>query len=293
MTRQRVEIIAEIGSNWRGSATESLPEGYQRAERLIELAGEAGADMAKFQLFDRTLYKAGTKGHRLLAANELPRHWLPWLKGMCERYGLEFVCTPFDLEAVNLLTPLVRRWKISSYELGHRALLEAVAQTMKPLLLSTGMATVDAIRAALQIVAAARPRGRVRLPGDITLLHCVSAYPAQPSQMNLTALPIPELTPAVYGQRVATGLSDHTLGASSIAAIMAVARGVEVIEKHVTEDHALSGPDHHFAADPAEFRAYVAQVRLAERMLGDGRKRPMPGEDVKARWNDRLGRRGP
>lgn len=268
-----VFIIAEAGVNHNGE----LPLALQ----LCDKAAAAGADAVKFQTFraqdlavrgaPTAAYQARQTGQQdqfaMLQALELSEADHVAIRDHCVSLGIEFFSTPFSVEAVGLLQRLgVARLKLSSGELTHRALVEAAAATKLPLLVSTGMATMDEIREALGW--ARRTRGSL---AGVTVLHCTSAYPADDANLNLTAL-----VTMAKDLRVPVGYSDHSLGTE--AALAAVALGAVVIEKHLTLDKAMPGPDHSASLEPAEFTRMVAGIRRIEAMRGDGVKRPTQEE---------------
>jgi len=263
-------IIAEVGSNYDGS--------LETAREYIRAAKAGGADAVKFQTIrkDRLVSPriwsvAGIVDNpvwSLFASQELPDDWHFSLKETADREGIEFLSTPFYLEAVDLLERVgVRRFKIASGDLTFLPLLEAVGRTGKPVLLSTGASTLEEIRSSLE---ALRRSGA----GDVTLLHCVSNYPPRWDEMNLRA--IATLREA-FG--VPVGISDHSPG--SLVPIASVALGASVIEKHVTFDRALPGPDHPFAMTMEEFAEMVRQIRFLEQALGTGEKVPVEAEQAK------------
>jgi sialic acid synthase SpsE len=189
------------------------------------------------------------------------------IKAHCDRIGIEFFSTPFSVAATDMLVKLgVRRLKMSSGELTHRALMEHAAASGLPLLVSTGMATMDEIREALQWIEA--KRGDLQ---EVVVLHCTSAYPAPDEALNLRAVQT-----MARDLGVGVGYSDHSLGIE--AAVAAVAIGATVIEKHLTLDKTLPGPDHSASLEPAEFARMVAAIRRVSAMLGDGAKAPSPQE---------------
>jgi N,N'-diacetyllegionaminate synthase len=269
----RVFVIAEAGVNHNGDLAMAL--------RLCDAAQSAGADAVKFQSFraeDLVLRGAPTAAYQaretgqqdqfaLLQALELSPAQHEAIKRHCDAIGIEFFSTPFSVDAVDMLVRLgVRRIKLSSGEITHRALVERAAAARLPLLVSTGMATMDEIREALQWIAAAR--GGLE---DVTVLHCTSAYPAPDDALNLNAI-----RSMAAELALPIGYSDHSLGIE--AAQAAVALGASVIEKHLTLDRGLPGPDHAASLEPAPFRAMVDGIRRVSAMLGDGVKAPSPQE---------------
>jgi sialic acid synthase SpsE len=262
-TDAKVFIVAEIGNNHEGDRS--------LAEELIMRAAEAGADAVKFQTIvpERLVEPGQTERLDQLRRLCLPPQAFPELKKAAERAGVLFLSTPFDLQGVDLLAPLVPAWKIASADNDFLPLLDAVAQTAKPILLSTGLSSRAQIaRTRDHLRGAWAARGH---KGELALLHCVSSYPTPPEQANLTA--IKDLSGLVH----TVGYSDHTLGIE--AAVLAVALGARIVEKHFTLDKAHSNfRDHQLSADPREMAELVRRIRQAERMLGDGRKQIMPCE---------------
>lgn len=258
-------VIAEAGANH--------DRDLDVARRLIDVAADAGADAVKFQTYSgRTLYSTKTPRfeylgdlgakppHELLDDIALPRDWQPILAAHCRDVGIEFLSSPFDRQAVDELDALdVAAFKIASFELVDLPLIGYAAGKGRPLILSTGMATLGEIEEALE---AARAGGAP----DVCLLQCASLYPAPPEVMNLRAITTMQ---SAFG--VPVGLSDHTLGTHVAPA--AVALGANLVEKHFTLDRTRVGPDHPFALEPDELKELVARVRDVEAALGDGRKR--------------------
>ncbi len=273
-----VFVIAEAGVNHNGDVGLAL--------RLCDAARATGADAVKFQTFRaRDLvvpgaptaeYQARQTGaqdqYAMLEALELSEDQHRQIKTHCDAIGIEFFSTPFSVEAVDMLVRLgVKRLKLSSGELTHRRLVQHAAATGLPLLLSTGMATMDETREALAWVREAR--GHLR---DVTVFHCTSAYPAPPEALNLSAIPAMQ-----RDLGVAIGYSDHSAGIE--AALAAVALGATVIEKHITVDRTLPGPDHSASLEPGEFTQMVTGIRRVAAMRGDGAKAPTPAERDTAR----------
>tara|TARA_Y100000310_G_scaffold198524_1_gene198553 strand:- start:149 stop:1024 length:876 start_codon:yes stop_codon:yes gene_type:complete len=288
----RTCIIGDVGSNWRAGPDEPLAKGLARAKRTIGYVKDAGADVAKFQAMRMEIYPAGYRAEgfdqpldEFVAPYEVPDGWWPILKEECDRVGIEFMCSVFLPEDVALIDPLVKRHKIASFELGHTELLETVAATEKPLLISTGASSRINIQKALRTLNHGRERATNPYPA--TVLHCISSYPALPKNMNMLAL-----EDLQYETGCDKGFSDHTCGKCLTAAVVAVAFRADVIEKHVTEHHNLGSPDAHFAADPEEFQRYVAAIREAEQMLGYVVRQPQPGEWTNLKFNPATGKRG-
>ena len=197
--------------------------------------------------------------HELLESIALPREWQPVLAAHCREAGIEFLSTPFDRQAVDELDDLdVAAFKVASFEIVDLGLLEYIGGRGRPVILSTGMASLGEIEEA---IGAVRNGG----PVELCLLHCVSAYPAPPSSLNLSAIRVLEAAFAVP-----VGLSDHTLGIHLAPA--AVAAGALVVEKHFTLDRTQPGPDHPFAVEPGELADLVRHIRDVESALGDGQR---------------------
>jgi N-acetylneuraminate synthase/N,N'-diacetyllegionaminate synthase len=187
------------------------------------------------------------------------------LKLRAEKHGLVFLCTPFDLESGDLLESLdVPAFKIGSGELTDLPLLEHIARKRQPMILSTGMSKMSEVEQAVRTV---RQAGLE----EIALLHCVSAYPAPVEDVNLRAMQSLRET-----FRVPVGYSDHT--EETQVAVLAVACGACIIEKHFTLNRKLPGPDHRMSLEPKDFRAMVREIRETEKILGDGVKQPMSSE---------------
>jgi sialic acid synthase SpsE len=259
-------VIAEAGANHNRD--------LDTAHRLIEVAAEAGADAIKFQTYSGTaLYSTkaprfnylddalGSRPvHELIEELALPREWQPILAAHCADVGLEFLSSPFDPEAATQLDELdVAAFKVASFELVDLPFLRHLGGYGRPVILSTGMATLGEIEDAMT---ALRDGGA----NEIALLQCASLYPAPPRIMNLRSIPSMR---AAFG--VPVGLSDHTLGIHVAPA--AVAMGASLVEKHFTLDRASRGPDHSFAVEPSELAQLVRHIRDVEDALGDGVKR--------------------
>ncbi len=248
---QPTYVIAEIGCNHDGQ--------LERARELVRAAAASGADAVKFQSFTADgLSRRGEPAHPILEQLAVPDGWHEALFEEAARNEIHFLSTPFDEERADLLAQLgVPAFKIASGDLTHHGLLRHVAAFGRPVLLSTGLADRREIHRAVRTLREAGGH-------DLVLLHCVAAYPPRWEELNLRAVATlrAELGPFV-------GLSDHSPGHEAVVA--AVALGARVVEKHVTTDRALPGPDHAYALDFDEFAAMVAAVRRTEAALGDGR----------------------
>jgi N-acetylneuraminate synthase len=278
MVSHGVFVIAEAGVNHNGDIALAL--------RLCDVARQTGADAVKFQTFraqDLVVPGAPTADYQarqtgdldqfaMLQRLELTEAQHRQIKDHCDAIGIEFFSTPFSTDAVDMLVRLgVRRIKLSSGELTHRALVEHAAATGLPLIMSTGMGTMDEIEEAVQWVRDAR--GDLR---DVVVLHCTSSYPAPDDVLNLRAI-----RSMARDLGVQIGYSDHSLGTE--APLAAVALGACVIEKHITLDRRLPGPDHAASLEPDEFSRMVRGIRRVSAMLGDGVKVPRPDELETAR----------
>lgn len=261
---QPVYIVAEISANHN--------QKFDQAVELVKAAKKTGADAVKLQTYtpdtltiesDRPEFRMGGGTlwdgktlYSLYAEAYTPWEWQPKLKEAAERLQLDFFSTAFDPTAVDFLEAMdVPVHKIASFEIVDIPLVEKMARTGKPLLISTGMASLGEIEEAVR---AARGAGAAQ----IALLKCTSAYPAPPEQMNLRT--IPHLARA-FG--VPAGLSDHTLGIA--VPVAAVALGACIVEKHFTLSRDTPGPDSAFSLEPHEFKAMVEAIRAAEKALGE------------------------
>lgn len=255
---REVLLIAEVGNNHEGD--------IQLAERLIGLAAEAGAQAVKFQTIDplRLVARQQTARIEQLSRYTLSRDDHERLARVTEREGVMFLSTPFFLEAVDWLSPLVPAFKIASGDNDFDPLLSAVAADGKPVILSTGMVDLDGISHARDVIEAAWGMSSASRPG-LVLLHCVSAYPTPLEQANLAAIDLlKEFADSV-------GYSDHTLGIK--AAELSIAAGARVVEKHFTLDKSFSDfRDHQLSADPSELKALAESIRVANSVFGTREK---------------------
>ena len=267
-----VFVVAEAGVNHNGDVGLALA--------LVDAAAECGADAVKFQTFrtdalvsraaPKAGYQAETTGagesqRDMLARLELSLEDFARVQERCAKRGVVFFSAPFDEASADALERLgVPLFKVPSGEITNAPYLAHVAAKRRPMIVSTGMSTLAEVAEAVAAIRAA---------GDppVALLHCVSAYPAPPAEMNLRAM---DTLRERFG--VPVGLSDHTLGLA--VALAAVARGAAIVEKHLTLDKAMPGPDHRASLDPGEMAALVRGIRTVESALGDGDKRPTPSE---------------
>jgi N-acetylneuraminate synthase/N,N'-diacetyllegionaminate synthase len=274
--KESVLIIAEAGVNHNGD--------LNQAKALIDAAAAAGVDLVKFQTFsaDKIVSKSAqqadyqqkntgskdTSQYQMLKQLELSEAMHHELIAYCNQKGAEFFSTAFDVEGLSFLNQLgFDRFKVPSGEITNYPYLKRLAEIKKPVILSTGMATLGEIEAALKVLTS---EGLNRK--DITVLHCNTEYPTPMQDVNLKAM----LTiQQAFG--VAVGYSDHTLGIE--VPIAAVAMGASVIEKHFTLDRNLPGPDHRASLEPDELKAMVDAIRNIELAIsGHGRKEPSQSE---------------
>lgn len=259
---QRVYVVAEVSANHG--------QNYNRAAAMIRRAKACGADAVKFQTYTpdsltidsrRKYFRikhpqwGGQTLHELYEKAYTPWHWFAKLKKVADAEGITFLSTALDRAAVDLLEELdVPAHKIASFELVDLGLIEYAAATGKPVILSTGMATVPEITEAVRTARKAGAR-------DIILLKCVSAYPAGPQEMNLRTIPD-------MGERFGcpVGLSDHTLGIG--VSVAAVSLGAVMIEKHFTLSRKIQTLDGFFSIEPAEMKELVDGIRVAEQAMG-------------------------
>ncbi len=296
---ERVFVIAEAGVNHNGS-----PE---MAFRLIDAAAEAGADAVKFQTFrtdkvvtaaaPKAAYQAANTGESgsqidMIRKLELGDDVFRRLAAHAAARNIEFMSTPFDLDSLRFLAGNdigLKRLKVPSGEITNALLLIEAARTGLPLIVSTGMSTLDEIETALGVIAFGLTRanelpslekcraayataaGRAALTEKVTLLHCTTEYPAPLADVNLRAM-------ATMRERfgLPVGYSDHTEGIA--VPIAAAALGAVAIEKHFTLDRTLPGPDHRASLEPADLKAMVDGIRAASEALGSPEKAPTPSE---------------
>jgi N-acetylneuraminate synthase len=300
MTCKPVYVIAEAGVNHNGELSLAL--------QLVDRAADAGADAVKFQTFDakklatvsapKASYQQRTTDTAesqldMLRKLELPRQWHWELQERARYRGIEFLSTAFDAGSLAFLEELnMPFYKVPSGELTNGPLLWQFARQGRPLVVSTGMATMSEIEQALAVIAHAfnssvepvdvsdvwrgwsNSEWRASLKGRVTLLHCTSQYPTPMKECNLRAMD----TLQAFGLPV--GYSDHTEGI--LIPIAAVARGATFIEKHFTLSRDMAGPDHKASLEPLELAEMIKQIRDLQLALGDGTKCPQPSE-----WNTR------
>lgn len=267
-------VIAEAGVNHNGD--------IRMAMELVEAAARGGADIVKFQTFQANALATNRadKAAYQKQISELSENQLSMLEKLqldpqqhrkltehCRRHHIEFLSTAFDDPSIDLLVSLgIRRWKIPSGEITNLPYLRRIGAQRQPVILSTGMANLGEIEAALEVLETAGTQLE-----QITLLHCTTEYPAPLAEVNLRAM-----QSIAQAFNVAVGYSDHTEGIE--IPVAAVALGAQVIEKHLTLDRSLEGPDHRASLEPEPFAAMVRAIRAVELALGDGVKRPTSSE---------------
>lgn len=268
-----VFIIAEVGVNHNGD--------IGIAKKLVDIAEDAGADAVKFQVFkaekvvirnaEKAKYQKETTDseesqYGMIKKLELTREAFKELSDYANKIGIMFLASPFDKESVDLLEEIdVPAFKVGSGELTNFPILKYIASKRKPIILSTGMATLIEIKEAIGII---KEQG----VDDIIILHCITNYPVKIEDVNLRAI---QTLRAAF--KLPVGFSDHTLSITIPAT--AVALGACVIEKHFTLNRDLPGPDHRASLEPHELREMIKTVKDVEKALGNGTKKPTPEEE--------------
>lgn len=260
---KKVLIVAEIGNNHEGS--------YELAEKMIGLAAQAGAGGVKFQTIVPNKLVSPVQKDRF---QQLERFRLSYdeferLSKVAQQEGILFLSTPFDIESARFLEPLVPAFKIASSDNNFFPLIDVIARTGKPIILSSGLADLAQITRTKDFI-----EGIWRECGieqELAILHCVSCYPTSPDDANLRAIK------QLQKLKVTVGYSDHTIGIE--AAVLSVALGARIIEKHFTIAKDYSDfHDHQLSADPQEFAQLVQRVKETVKIMGDGEKRIMDCE---------------
>lgn len=268
----RTLVIAEAGVNYNCD----LKLAYQ----MVDEAVKAGADVVKFQTAkpenviskyaEKAAYQKETTGADESQLDMVKKLMLPFedfipLKKYCEDRGIRFLSTPFEIKSIEFLDSIgMDTWKIPSGEITNYPYLVKIAKTGKPIIMSTGMSTMDEVETAVHLL---REHGA----GEISLLHCNTEYPTPYEDVNLRAM---QALKERFGVKV--GYSDHTLGIE--VPVAAVALGAEIIEKHFTLDKNMAGPDHKASLEPDELAAMIRAIRNIEAAMGDGVKKPSPSE---------------
>lgn len=263
-----VYIIAEVGVNHNGNV--------DIAKNLIDIAKNCGADAVKFQTFNtdklvsknapmaeyqKNNLKKSKSQYDMIKNLELSKENFTDIKNHCKLRNIEFISTPFDFESVDLLEELgVNIYKVGSGDCNNFLLLNKIIQTRKPVIISLGMSDEE------EIIKIKNFMDNNNYQNKYIFFHCVSAYPAPHNQMNMSCVKT-----LAEKLNIPFGFSDHTT--SDIAGIMSVAYGSCCIEKHITLDNNMYGPDHKASLNPKAFKLFVESIRIAEQMVGDGIKR--------------------
>lgn len=269
-------VIAEAGSNWKCG---SFEEDLKQAKDLIKIAAKAGADVVKFQTYRAdTLYAvdAGKSNYLIKQGMDeninnifeylsMPYEMIPELANYCKHENILFMSTPFSVRDAKEVDQYVELHKVASYEINHVRLLEFLAATKKPVLISTGASTYTEIDFAVNLM-------KKNKTDKIGLLQCTSKYPAPIESLNLSVIPKMK---SRYNLPI--GLSDHSID-PIIGPLIAVGFGATVIEKHFTIDKNLPGPDHKFALTPNELEMMIQSIRRADRAKGTGDKQILEEE---------------
>ncbi len=280
-----VFVIAEAGSNWKAG---SYSEDLARAKKLIRVAAECGADAIKFQTFRAdTIYvsnagnsdyleKSGIKKNinKIFEKSEMPYEMLAELSKYCKKMKIEFMSSAFSVDDARAINKYVRIHKVASYEINYIRLLEYLAGTKKPIILSTGASNYEEIDFAINLL----KKHHVK---DYSLLQCTAKYPAPLEKLNLGAIPEMEKR---YDVQI--GLSDHSLD-PVIGPLIAVGLGAKIIEKHFTFDKSLPGNDHYHAMNQEDLARFTQMVATINDLLGKSDyKEPIASEEI-ARKNAR------
>lgn len=274
-------VIAEAGSNWKA---DKYDDDLKRAKQLIDVAVESGADAVKFQTFrSNTVYAQSAGKSKYLSENgvdqnindifdhlSMPYEMIPELADYCKKKNILFMSSPFSIQDAKQIDPYVELHKVASYEINHVRLLEYLAKTRKPIIISTGASTYQEIDFAIDLL---KKSGN----GEIALLQCTAKYPAPLNSLNLLAI---QKIKTKYN--VPVGLSDHSID-PVVGPLLAIGLGATIIEKHFTLDNSFSGPDHKFALNPQNLTLMVNSIRQSDLAKGDGIKRVLD-EEVELRY---------
>jgi N-acetylneuraminate synthase len=262
-------VIAEAGSNHNGDLS--------TAKKLVDVAADAGADAVKFQTFraeDMYVEESGEVEYleddqsiyEIIESMEMPYDWIPELHEYCHEQGVQFMSTPFDERSAAELKEYVPAWKVASYTSSHLPFLEYLAETDKPIIMSTGAHELAEVAESIETL-------RESDASTLVVLQCVASYPTPLSEIDVRVV---ETLQEEFG--VLSGLSDHTLDPVT-APSAAVALGASVVEKHFTLDKTMEGPDHQFALEPGELDRMVSAIRDTEAALDTGEKRVLEVEE--------------
>ena len=261
---KKVMIVAEIGNNHEGS--------FEVAKKLVDEAANCGVDAVKFQTFKTEYFVSKSDRARFerLKSFELTYSQFEELSALARSRGLLFLSTPLDLESAAFLKNIVDGYKIASCDHNFYPLIEYIAQTGKPTLVSSGITDLEQIKITKEFIERQWQKGEIKQ--QLAILHCISSYPVPPEQANLAAIPFLQAQ-----LHCSVGYSDHTLGIE--ACLAATALGARILEKHFTLDrHYSDFRDHQLSADPAEMKQLVRQVNTIETMLGKPKKEVQPCE---------------
>ena len=270
-------IIAEAGSNWKCGTFE---QDLNQAKNLIKIASNSGADAIKFQTYrPETTYVSNPGGSETLSYSEnidtifekhaMPYEMIPKLVEFCKEENILFMASSFSVEDAKAINPFTKIHKVASFEINHIKLLEFLATTKKPILVSTGSSNYDEIDFCINIL---KENGC----DEIILLQCTSKYPCSMESLNLSVIPKMK---SKYNLPI--GFSDHSID-PIIAPLVSIGLGATVIEKHFTLDKNLPGPDHFFALTPDELKQMIDSIRNTELAYGTGNKEVLE-EEVKTR----------
>lgn len=270
-------VIAEAGSNWKCGTFE---QDLNQAKNLIKIASKSGADAIKFQTYrPETTYVSNPGGSESLSYSEnidtifekhaMPYKMIPKLVEFCREENILFMSSPFSVDDAKAIDPFTEIHKVASFEINHIKLLEFLASTKKPILISTGSSNYDEIDFCVNFL-------KEHNSGQIILLQCTSKYPCSIESLNLSVIPKMK---SKYNLPV--GFSDHSVD-PIVAPLTSIGLGATVIEKHFTLDKNLPGPDHFFALTPDELKQMIDSIRNTELAYGTGKKEVLE-EEVKTR----------
>jgi N,N'-diacetyllegionaminate synthase len=268
--QNKVFVIAEAGSNWKCGTFE---EDLEQAKKLITIAAKSGADAVKFQTFkpettyvsnagiNESLSKSGFDKNidEIFANLSMPYEMIPKLAKFCIEENIMFMSSPFSIDDAKAIDPYVDIHKIASFEINHIELLEFLANTNKPIIISTGASTYDEIDFAINLI-------HKQSDSKIYLLQCTSKYPCPLNSLNLSVIP-----KLIERYNLPVGFSDHSLD-PVVGPMTSLGFGACIIEKHFTINKKLIGPDHAFALNPDELELMIKSIRNAELTFGEGKK---------------------
>ena len=269
-------VIAEAGSNWKVG---TLDEDIQMAKKLIKVAKESGADAVKFQTYKAdTVYVKNAGKSNYLSKNginenineifdrlSMPYEMIPVLSKYCKKLNIKFMSTPFSVEDAKKIDPFVEIHKIASFEINHIRLIEYISKTKKPIIISTGASVFKEIDFVMEFFK--------KNNNDVAFLQCTSKYPTSINALNLSVIPKMKKR-----YNVPVGLSDHSID-PTIAPLVAIGFGANIIEKHFTLDKNFKGPDHSFALNPIELKQMITNIRYADISKGNGEKEILKEEE--------------